>query len=89
MYRYLFGSEEAQGSPPATFSATFPGANISLFRPKMFCFLNSSYIAAPHAKRELTNQIAVKVPFAAPSPITFMRSTFTRVSIVTIVILPG
>ena len=83
MFRYLFGSDgDAQGTPPDTFSVAFPGAYLSLFRPKMFFFLRPSHIAAPPAK-EVTNHIADGVPFVAPALVTFKRSTFTRASIAT------
>ena len=84
MYRYLFGSEGAYGTPPATFSASFPGAYISLFRPKLFFFLSPSHIAAPPAKG-LTNHIANGVPFVVPAPVAFVRSSFARASIATVV----
>ena len=82
MFRYLFGSEGAYGTPPATFSASFPGAYLSLFRPKTVFFISPTHIAAPPAK-ELTNHIANGVPFVVPAPITFMRPQFTRASIAT------
>jgi hypothetical protein len=84
MFRYLFGSEGAYGTPPATFSASFPGAYLSLFRPKMLFFISPTHIAAPPAK-ELTNHIATGVPFVVPAPITFMRPQITRASIATVV----
>jgi len=83
MFRYLFGSEGAYGTPPATFSASFSGAHFSLFRQqKMLLFLNPTRIAAPPAK-EPTNHIANGVPFVVPAPMTFMISSFQRASIVT------
>jgi hypothetical protein len=82
MFRYLVGSEGAQGTPPATFSIQFPGAYLSLFRPKDFYFLSPSHIAAPSAKG-LTIHIANVVPFVAPAPISFVRSVFERASIAT------
>ncbi len=84
MFRYLFGSDRdaQEGTPPDTFSMSFPGAYISLFRPKMFFFLSPSHIAAPPAKG-LTNHIASGVPFVAPAPVTFVRSSFARASIAT------
>ena len=84
MYRYLFGSEGAYGTPPATFSASFPGAYLSLFRPKLFFFLSPSHIAAPPAKG-LTNHIANGVSFVAPAPVNFVRIQFTRAGISTVV----
>ena len=87
MFRYLFGSEEAYGTPPATFSASLPGAYLSLFRPKVF-FCSPTHIAAPPAK-ELTNHIANGVSFVVPAPITFVRPQFTRTSIATVVNYAG
>ncbi len=83
MFRYLFGSDGgAQGTPPDTFSISFPGAYLNLFLPKMFFFIILSHIAAPPAKG-LTSRIANGVPFVAPAPVAFVRSTFKRASIAT------
>ncbi len=84
MYRTLFGSENALGTPPATFSVAFPVAYLSLFRPKMFFFLSPSHIEAPPTKG-LTNRIADGVPFFAPAPIACIRAVFTWASIATVV----
>jgi hypothetical protein len=73
MFRYRFGSEGAQGTPPATFSVQFPGAYLSLFRPKVFFFLSPSHIAALPDKG-LTNHIVNMIPFVAPAPITFCEN---------------
>jgi hypothetical protein len=82
MFRYLFGSEWAEGTLPATFFASFPGANISLFRHNMLFFLSPSHIEAPPAK-DLTNHIANGVRFVVPAPITFTRPTFAQASTAT------
>ena len=82
MFRYLFGSEGAHGTPPATLFASFLGAYLSLFRPKMLFFLSPTHIAAPPAKA-LTNHIASVIPFVAPAPITFMSPMLTRASAAT------
>ncbi len=82
MFRYLFGSEGAYGTPPATFSPSFPGAYFSLFRPKMLFFLSPTHIAAPPTN-ELDNHILNGVSFVVPAPITFTRSAFARASITT------
>jgi hypothetical protein len=82
MSRYLLGSEEAYGTPPATFSASFPGAYLSHFRPKILFILSPTHIAAPPAKA-LTNYIASGVPFVAPAPISFKRPMLTRASAAT------
>jgi hypothetical protein len=84
MYRCLFGSEGAYGTSPNDFSVSFPGAYLSLFRPKPFFFLSPSHIAAPPAKG-LTNHIASGLPFVVPAPVTFVRSSFARASIATVV----
>ena len=81
MYKFQFGSENAQGTP-ASYTVPFPGAFLSLFRPKQVYFLSPTHIAEPVSK-ELTNHIASGVPFAAPAPITFTKIAFQRASIAT------
>jgi len=82
MFRYPFGSEGAYGTPPDTFSASFSGAYLSLFRKKMLFFLSPTRIAAPPAK-EPTNHIANGVPFVVPAPITYTRPSSQQASIAT------
>ncbi len=48
----------------------------------MLFFLSPSHIAAPPAKG-LTNHIESGLPFVAPAPITFVRSSFSRASTAT------
>ena len=72
----------AYGTPPASFSASFPGAYLSLFRPKMLFFLSPTHIAVPPAK-ELTNHISNGVPYVVPAPIIFVKSVFERASATT------
>jgi hypothetical protein len=76
MYKFQFGSENAQGTP-ASYTVPFSGAYLSLFRPKQVYFLSPSHIAEPACK-ELTNHIASGVPIAAPAPITLGPSTRSR-----------
>ena len=82
MFQCLFESEGAYGTPPATFSASFPGVYLSLFRPKRLFFLSPMQIATLLAK-ERTNHIANGVPFIVPAQVIFLNNTFARASIAT------
>ena len=81
MFRQLVGSEA--GSPDS-FSATFPGGEVSLSKPKQLFILSLSHIAVPSCR---TNTAAIDrtIPFIAPTPVTFLVPSFTRVSIATFI----
>ena len=86
MFRQLIGSEA--GSPDS-FSIPFPGGEISLNSPKQLFVLSSSHngfateslLTPPATHMGLTTSISSKIPFIAPTSVTFPVPTFTRTSI--------
>ena len=83
MFRQLIVNEA--GSPDS-FSIPFPIGEVSLSKPKQLFVLSLSQIATPPMTHMgLTTSISSKIPFIAPTLVTFPVPSFTRASIATFV----